>query len=159
MFLFEFVELTGWKRYGHLHGDTHGIAEIDDDEGDDGQPLLLCEGCHDGPEASLAATIIKKVKNCLKKGKCKNVLTRGADEDLSEKSKSNWGKNKLEYLQQSSSDAGQVKRKIDALQEQLDKRIKDEKVTFTLSHPTEYEEHTERWGVGTRIGWEGDHEL
>ena len=53
-----------------------------------------------------------------------------------------------------------MKRKIDAQQEQLDKRIKDEKVTlFTLSHPTEYEEHTERWGVGTRIGWEGDHEL
>ena len=42
----------------HLHGDTHSIAEIDDDEGDDGQPLLLREGCHDGPEASLAATKI-----------------------------------------------------------------------------------------------------
>ena len=66
----------------------------------------------------------------------------------------------MEYLQQSSSDAAQVKWKIDAQEEQLGKRIKDEKVTlFTLSHPTEYEEHTERWGVGTRIGWEGDHEL
>ena len=37
----------------HLHGDTHGIAEVDNDEGDDGQPLLLREGCHGGPGASL----------------------------------------------------------------------------------------------------------
>ena len=38
---------------GHLHGDTHGIAEIDNDEGDDGEPLLLREGRHGGLEANL----------------------------------------------------------------------------------------------------------
>ena len=30
----------------YLHGDTHGVAEVDDDEGDDGEPLLLGEGRH-----------------------------------------------------------------------------------------------------------------
>ena len=29
-----------------LHGDTHGVAEVDDDEGNDGEPLLLGEGGH-----------------------------------------------------------------------------------------------------------------
>ena len=30
----------------YLHGDTHGVAEVDDDECDDGEPLLLGEGGH-----------------------------------------------------------------------------------------------------------------
>ena len=29
-----------------LHRDTHGVAEVDDDEGNDGEPLLLGEGGH-----------------------------------------------------------------------------------------------------------------
>ena len=27
-----------------LHGGAHGVEEVDDDEGEDGQPLLPCEG-------------------------------------------------------------------------------------------------------------------
>ena len=44
-----------------LHGDTHGVAEVDDDEGDDGEPLLLGEGGHGAgagvPLLSTAAVI------------------------------------------------------------------------------------------------------
>ena len=30
-----------YNRTSHLHGDTHGVAKVDNDEGDDGEQLLL----------------------------------------------------------------------------------------------------------------------
>ena len=35
----------------HLHRDAHGVTEVDDHEGDDGEPLLLGEGRHSEDEA------------------------------------------------------------------------------------------------------------
>lgn len=32
--------------YINLHGGAHGIAEVDDNKGDDSEPLLFCEGGH-----------------------------------------------------------------------------------------------------------------
>ena len=37
---------NGYIVVSYLHGDTHGVAEVDDDEGNDGEPLLLGEGGH-----------------------------------------------------------------------------------------------------------------
>ena len=32
------------RKVENLHGGAHGVEEVDDDEGEDGQPLLPCEG-------------------------------------------------------------------------------------------------------------------
>ena len=33
-----------YRKVENLHGGAHGVEEVDDDEGEDGQPLLPCEG-------------------------------------------------------------------------------------------------------------------
>ena len=33
-----------FRKKEDLHGGAHGVEEVDDDEGEDGQPLLPCEG-------------------------------------------------------------------------------------------------------------------
>ena len=33
-----------FRKKENLHGGAHGVEEVDDDEGEDGQPLLPCEG-------------------------------------------------------------------------------------------------------------------
>ena len=52
---------NGYIVVADLHGDTHGVAEVDDDEGNDGEPLLLGEGGHGAgagvPLLSTAAVI------------------------------------------------------------------------------------------------------
>ena len=42
--------LRGHNVSGHLHGHTHRVAEVDDDEGDDREPLLLGERRHRGQQ-------------------------------------------------------------------------------------------------------------
>ena len=35
-----------WLASFHLHGCAHGVEEVDDDEGEDGEPLLPRETAH-----------------------------------------------------------------------------------------------------------------
>ena len=65
-----------------LHGDTHGVAEIDDDEGNDGEPLLLGEGGH-GAGAGVPLLLAAAVFSCAARITSASLqLTAGLNVDL-----------------------------------------------------------------------------